>query len=52
MINSLIPGDAWMYLRIVLHVSLVQLMAWCLFGAKPLPELMLTSGSLDPKEQT
>ena len=32
--------------------SLGQVMACCLFGAKPLPEPSLTSCQLDPKEQT
>ena len=32
--------------------SLDQVMACCLFGAKPLPEPSLTSCQLDPKEQT
>ena len=31
--------------------ALVQVMAWCLFGAKPLPELMLAYFQLDTWEQ-
>ena len=32
--------------------SLIRVMACCLVGATPLPELMLTHCQLDPKEQT
>ena len=32
--------------------SLVQVMAWHLFGAKPLPETMMTRGQLQPQKQT
>ena len=32
--------------------SLIQIMACCLFGAKPLPESVLTYCQLDPGEQT
>ena len=45
-LNSLLPGDT------IYHQgtgsSLVQIIACCLFGAKPLPEQMLTYNQLDP----
>ena len=40
------PRDKYMYQPTVL--SLVQVMAWHLLGAKPLTEPMLTSCHLDP----
>ena len=48
-LDSLQPGDtigcqmSWS--------TLVQIMAWCLFGTKPLSETMLTSHQLESQEQ-
>ena len=49
-INSLRPSDA--YLHQETKTSLVQVMAWRLFGAKPLIEPMMTYYQSDPWEQT
>ena len=48
--NSLRPGDS--YVRHWTGSSLLQVMACRLFGAQPLPEVMLSYCQLDPKEQT
>ena len=42
-INLLQPSDVW---------TLDQVMAWHLFGAKPLPEPMLTDCQFDPVVQS
>ena len=47
--NPLSPSDA--YMPQWTGSALVQVMACHLFGAKPLPELMLTHCQLDPQEQ-
>ena len=47
--NSPLPGAAYMCQWN--GPALVQIMACRLFGAKPLPEPMLTYYQLDPKEQ-
>ena len=50
---SLMPILRWVSSKFVPRSSaLVLIMACCLFGAKPLPELMLTYCKLDPLEQT
>ena len=49
-LNSSPPSAA--YMRQGTEPALVQIMACRLFGAKPLPELMLTYSQFDPKEQT
>ena len=49
-LNSSPPSDA--YMRHWTGTALVQVMACRLFGAKPLPEPMLTYCQLDPKKQT
>ena len=49
-VNSLRPSDT--YMRQLTRPSLVQIMAWCLDGAKPLSEPMLEYCQLDSKEQT
>ena len=49
-VNSSPPSAA--YMRPWAGSTLVQVMACRLFGAKPLPEPMLTFCQLDPQEQT
>ena len=48
--NKSPPNDAFKHQRT--GSSLVQVMAWYLFGAKPLPEPMLIYGKLGTKGQT
>ena len=48
--DSLRPSDAYMLHQ--LRQSLAQIMAWCLFDAKPLSEPMLYYCQFDLKEQT
>ena len=48
-VNSSPPSAT--YMRRWIGSALVQVMAWRLFGAKPLPELMLPYCQLDPWEQ-
>ena len=40
------------YMHFLIQTSLVQVMAWCLSGAKPSTETVLTYCQLDPHEQT
>ena len=47
-VDTLKPGDSYMHQWT--GPALVQLMACCLFGAKPLPRQMMTYCQLDPKE--
>ena len=47
-INSLRPSGTYMCLKT--KPSLVQIMAWRLFGAKPLSEPMMIYCQLNPKE--
>ena len=49
-VNSLKLGDT--YMQPYMQPSLVQIMACCLFGTKPLSEPMLAFCELDPWEQT
>ena len=49
-LNSFPPSAA--YLRQLIGSALVQIMAWRLFGAKPLSKPMLGYCQLDPWEQT
>ena len=49
-VNSSPPSAA--YMRQQIRSALVQIMACCLIGTKPLSEPMLEYCSLDPKEQT
>ena len=49
-VNSFPPGAECM--RLWTGATLLQVMACRLFGAKPLPEPMMTYCQLDPKEQT
>ena len=46
LVNSFLPGAA--YMRHWVGSALVQIMACRLFGAKPLPEPMLSYYQLDP----
>ena len=39
------------YMRQWTRSTMVQVMAWCLFSAKPLPESVLDYCQLDPSEQ-
>ena len=50
LVNSSSPGAA--HMRQWIELSLVQVMACRLFGAKPLPEPMLAYCQLDTWEQT
>ena len=50
LINSLRPSDAYMHQKT--RQSLVQIMAWRLFGAKPLSEPMMAYCQLDPRKHT
>ena len=49
-LNSLRPDDA--YMRHGTWLAMIHVMACCLFGAKSLPESMMTYGQLDPWEQS
>ena len=48
-VNLLRPRDV--YMRRWTWSSLVQIMVWCLFGAKPLSKPMLTSNQLEHKDK-
>ena len=50
LLNSSPPSAA--YMRQWIRSALLQIMACCMFGAKPLSELMLGYCQLDPQEQS